>query len=612
MNPNRKSLVAWLLGALLLLAHALLVLRAYPIGFLLRGDVPLKGDVPRYFATAAAVAETGGLFGYDPYNMAGYPAGLWNSMGKKGYEVLHLLLPWIPLPQLFYLTLVGLTLACPLVLWLALRRHCGTAVCRGILFVLTLVVWHLSTDISYFWNFGNIFFPAASCALVLMVVLLGRLLEARRRWIAALALGVTAAAVFYAHTVALAAAVVPLLAVVLAAARGRVQPGLTARASGALALAAAVFSLLVVWWVVPLAQTQGDCLPQPKAWFQGGPKELVMDVFSDRAYQHPFDRNALYHLVVVAGLAGTLLVTRQLRSSTAPPVLLALGLGGVAALAITYVGFTIPAMRSIQPYRFTIPATLLLLGPAAVFIEAGWDAVRRSPPAVRATVIALLLVLMPAFTGYLIDLTWPRDGMAIPAGQQAVMDALRARPVKGRVLTDDAALGHILPTFNRVAVLGGLSTQAFLKHRFAGIDEDGIGFGRRAEDWTPATLRPYLAAYGVEYAVFSTPAWRRLAAGPESPFALEQAIGGTGIYRVQGGDPDLVLSGEADVVADYRGIVVSNVAQSPLVLKLHYASWLTAGPGVRLEPEMVLDDPVPFLRAVVDPGVKTFLIHKGP
>ena len=73
--------------AILLLAlHAVLVLRSYPPSLLLHGELPLKGDVGRYFATAAGAAGAGGLYGYDPHFMAGYPVGLWNSMGKKRFR----------------------------------------------------------------------------------------------------------------------------------------------------------------------------------------------------------------------------------------------------------------------------------------------------------------------------------------------------------------------------------------------------------------------------------------------------------------------------------------------------------------------------------------------
>ena len=71
-----------------------------------------------------------------------------------------------------------------------------------------------------------------------------------------------------------------------------------------------------------------------------------------------------------------------------------------------------------------------------------------------------------------------------------------------------------------------------------------------------------------------------------------------------------MLEGVAEVRADYAGIAVSQVKNAPLLLKFHYADWLTAGPGVHLEPVQVLDDPVPFIRAEVDAGVSEFVIRK--
>lgn len=605
MNATRKRNWRDGLGpaamALGLLLHVALVLRAYPPAVFARGDVPLRGDVSRYYATAHAAAGVGGLYGYDPYNMAGYPVGLWNSMGKKGFEVLHLLLPGVPLPRLFYLTLVGVSLLSPILWWLALRPFAPTRRVSGILLALSLVYWHLCTSIAYFWNFGNVFFPACAVGIVVMVAAAHAVLTDRRPALAAGVLGLVAAAVFYAHTVALVAAVAPLLALLAFHGFARHRP----RAWGWLLAAGVLFLALSTWWLVPLLQSRADCLSQPKAWFQSGPKFLVMDLFSDRVYQRQFDRNMLERSAAILGLVGLVLAGR------AQPLPSALAVGGVVALVITYAGSQIGFLRSVQPYRFLIPATLLLLAPAALAIDAGIDSWRRTSAAARRVIAVLLLLLVPSLTAYLIDLAWPRDPLGLAPEQRDVIRWFQQHPPAGRVFCDDMELGHILPSMAGVPIIGGLSSQAFLQHRFAGVDDDLIAFGRPPKAWDEDSLRTYCAAYGVEYVVLSSKPWLKAASRAAGLLEPMPAVGGHAFFRVRGADPDLVREGAAQVTADYDGIAVSAIAASPLVLKFHYAPWLDAGPGVRLSPVPILDDPVPFIRADVDAGVAGFVIRKA-
>jgi len=598
---NRWSVLGMAALAMGLVLHLALVLRAYPPAVFTRGDVPFRGDVSRYYATAHAAAGVGGLYGYDPYNMAGYPVGLWNSMGKKGFEVLHLLLPCLPLPQLFYLALVGVSILSPILWWLALRPFAPTRRVSGILFAVGLLYWHLCTSIAYFWNFGNVFFPACAVGIVVMAAAAHAILSNRRPALAALVLGLAASAVFYAHTVALVAAVAPLLALLAFHGFARQRP----RAWAWLLAAAALFLALSVWWLVPLLQSRADCLSQPKDWFQSGPKHLIMDLFSDRVYQRQFDRNLLERSAAILGLIGLALAWRS------QPLPAALAVGGVVALVITYAGSQVGFLRSVQPYRFLIPATLLLLAPAAWAIDAGIENWKRTSTATRRIIAVLLVLLAPSLTAYLIDLTWPRDPLGLGPEQREVVDWFQQHPPTGRVFCDDTEVAHVLPAMAGVHIIGGLSSQAFLLHRFAGVDDDLIAFGRPPKAWDEDSLRTYFATYGVEYVVLSSKPWLRVASRAGGLLEPMPSIGGHAFFRVRGADPDFVLEGSAQVAANYAGISVSAVTNAPLVLKFHYAPWLTAGPGVRLSPAPVLDDPVPFTRVELDPGIASFVIRKS-
>ena len=598
----KNKFIQYGLVIMALVAHAGLVLRKYPLAVLLRGDIPLNGDVSRYFAMANASANVSGSVGYDPYFMAGYPTGVWNSIGKKGFEILNMALPAVPLPIMFYVAIVVLCIVGPLIVWFTLRPYCPTRRSSAVLFFICLTYWHLSTQVSYFWHFGNVFFPVASCLLIPAVVLAHEVVAGKRAATCSLLLGVTMAAVFYGHTAALVAVILPLTGVLFSNRRQLASPRPWLLLSGAVV----VFLALIAWWAIPLIRHMDDRVVQPKQWLQGGPKHLIMDVFSDRVYRQHFDRNFLFHVAVVLGIAGAVVALRSRKDS----LMWLMGLGGVGCLVITYVFPFIGSLKPIQPYRFAIPAVIFLLGPAALCISRFPDVFQRLERSGKVAVVLILLIMMPEFTAYLIDLTVKQDYCGLRDSQARALDQVRNLPLNGRILCDDSSLGHIIPYFCRKPVIGGSSAQAFLKHRFAGMDDDGLMFGRAAGEWPHGELKEYLDAYAVEYAVFSMTEWVGYADRKGSPFQLETVCGPYRIYRVHDARPELAFAGKASVETDYDVIRAKDVSDTNLVLKLHYADWLVADCGVELAPEPVLDDPVPFIRCIVPAGVSKFTISR--
>lgn len=589
------------IGAGSLLAHLVLTFRGYPLSSLLRGEVPWRGDLYRYFATAYGMARIGRLYGYDPFFMAGYPAGLWNSMGKKGFEIFHLLFPWVPLPALFCIVIPAVCLLSPLLLWWTLRRHGPTRRAKWILWVACLGYWHMSTHLSYFWSFGNIFFPAACCVLIACLATLWRIVEEKRGAGYALAAGILAGVIFYWHTVVLVAGMAPALAMAVLCRRRLADRRVWLH----LGLALAVFLVLAVWWLVPLLRYRQDLVALPKPWFQAGWKHLVMDLFSDRGYRQPYDRNFLYHFAVVFGIAGAWLA----RADPRRRLLCVLAAGGAGCLLIAYTFSYVPVLAPVQPYRFLVPAVLFLLAPMAVYLDHAVDVVRAMRPAGRCAVLLLVVLTIPRLTGYMIEVPRARSNEGLPDTERCVLRRVGELQMRGRLLCDNR-LGYLAPWACNVPVIGGLSAQAFLAHRFAGVDHEGVLFGKRPEDWTAAALKTYLDTYAVEYALFMTGPWLAFAARAPGLFERVQTIGAYQIFRVRDAARSYVLDGEAEAFPDYDGIAVRHAASPELTLKLHYAIFLEANNGVTLRPARVLDSPVPFIRASVPAGVNAFEIRR--
>lgn len=602
-ETGRQGRGRWTVSAFMILTalHVLLVLRVFTPSVLLRGDIPLRGDVSRYFASTVSAAGCDGVYGYDPDVMAGYPAGLWNSMGKKAFEVFHWILPWLPLPTLFYLLLTGFSVLAPFALWLVgrglLRPPYGSLLLWGV----CLVFWHLSTQVSYFWSFGNVFFPAATCLLPVVTLAAWKIVNGRRcSWLWIFAGVATAVAVFYFHTSMMAAVCLCLVACIVvrpeALKRGKVW--------GMAAAGSVLFLAAAGPWLLPLLRTWADYRPLVYGGYQGTLKHLVMDVFSDRVYGHPFDRNFLFHVAVVFGFAGAW----SWRKDAERTLLWVMGVAALLCLVAAYSFSHVPPLRSMQPYRFLVPATLLLVTPAAAFLQEAWDAVKAASKKTRTVALLLALLTVPAFTAYLLDLAWSREACGMSETRLRVLQVVRHVPVRGRVLCDDVHLAHLVPYMTGRAVIGGLSAEAFVKHGHAGMDYEGRLFGRFPLEWDPAVLETYLAAYGIDLVVFGKQEWIDFAEDAKSPFVPDVSVGGYRLYRLKQPAPSLVMDGQARVTASHDCVQVRQVTDARLVLKLHYADWLEADHGVKLEPVSVLDDPVPFIRCRVPEGVTEFTI----
>ncbi len=587
----------------LVIIHATLFFRVFPPSLLLDNAVPLQVDTSRYFASLVSANGVGGLHGYDPYQMAGYPAGLWNSMGKKGYELARFVLPGLSLERGFYMTLFMAGCAGPLLAGWWLTRLFATRGQKLLFLGLLLLFWHLETMVCYFWQVGNVFFPLGSLLLVCFVVLVGQLCFEPPRWRVALAAGLLGAFLFYTHTVLL---VPGMLVAAVFSGSAFFRGSFTARRWLVCGAAAFFCLVLVLPWLLPLLVSRGIAVPEPWPMFTGGAKHMIMDLFSDRIYHQHFDRQFLWHVALVAGLSGGWLVWRDAVVSVRLRRVLA---GTLVCLLITYGFPLVKLMPGIQPYRFRLTAVFFLLPLATVGVATLWTHVRRAARPTQWTVALLLLVMLPAFTGYLLDMTY-LQAYGTSHDFEGVFEKVRDLPGDGRLLVDDIPLGHLLPHYTGRAILGGLSTQAFVAHGFAGIDDRGILFGRPVDEWTAGALSRYLELYAVEYLVLQRPELIVLAEANPERFEFLWREGNLNMFRFRGYS-GYDLAGNAEVKAGYNVIEVTRGEADVVNLSFHWDDRLESKtPGFRIEPLPIEGLPVPLLRGVFAAGVECAKIGK--
>lgn len=596
--------LAW---AVLAMVHIGLFLHYYPVSLFTRNLVPVSVDTTRYFSNLASAAGAGGLHGYDPHQMAGYPVGLWNSMGKKGFELARFILPGFSLERVFYITLVLAGVLIPVLFFWYFSGFFTTQPRKVFFAALIVLYWHFETQIAYFWQVGNVFFPGCSMLAAVFLLQTWRLCFCKVSWFGAFGMALLGSFIFYAHTVLMVP--VALVAVAFAASAAlRRQLGVDRMLR--IGSATVLFLLLILPWLIPLLLTRQLSVSEipDGGGFAGGVKYMIMDFFSDRVYSHHFDRRFLFQFALVLGTAGSVVVWRRQREH-AP--LLSLSIGAAICLLIVYAIPLTGLFKSLQPYRFLIPAITLLLPLVATGCISFWEWFAGLTRTSKPWAALPLLILLPHLTGYFLDAMAKRQ-TSTSASYQAVLDKIETLPGAGRILIDEIALGHLTPELTGRPIIGGLSTQAFLKHGFAGIDDKGVLFGKPAGEWTADALSDYLRLYAVQYAVLRIDALVGLATGAGDLFKPLLRVGCYHAFEFTGYD-GYAMEGDAAVNATYNRISVDAQAEASVVLKFHWSDFLQCEtPGVTIEPVVIQELPVPFIKVTFPAGSGHAVIqHSG-
>jgi hypothetical protein len=171
-----------------------------------------------------------------------------------------------------------------------------------------------------------------------------------------------------------------------------------------------------------------------------------------------------------------------------------------------------------------------------------------------------------------------------------------------RVMVEHWPLGALLPWYTGLEVIGGPYPLVWLQHNFAnfaalhGLEvPDAIrAFGRTLSELSPEQLRSYLEVYNVGWVVAYTDESVQ-AFGHETWL---EPLAQVGRYRIYGNDDPAspFARGTGSVRVEYGALYVSNASQGELILKYHWAPFLAIDPPQDIAPQLILDDPVPFIR----------------
>jgi len=593
-----------LLAAVLL--HAGLVLRQFPMRSLREGHPLTSAELSCHLAHASEghefLAKRHRLWGYSNRYMAGYPFGLWNSFGKRGYEFAPAIFPMLSLEAAYYLWIVLSAFLPPVLMaWaghVVYGRWRTTTVC----FLLAGAVYHLGNIIKYPWTSGMIAYVFGGALAALYGAYLYRAWSCgsfRLAFVAGITLGVT----LWVHPFAALPAALATLAV---PGFDRARARSSIRAWLCLGTALAMAGGLLLPWLLPLWAFRDQRIYMSHVRLESGIKYLIMDVFSDRRYRFPFDRRPLLHVVLVLAAVGSMIAARR-------------GARGVLVFTGTAAGLFLCAyffaysrfLEQTQPYRFLGTAKLFALVPAALGLEQLWRWFRESNAGGRLATVSVALMLAPSLLGYGLDFVndWGRTAHGLDEHRRAVVAWLQARRDRpGRVLVEDWILGNVVPYYTGQEVIGGtMVAEAPLLQSWP---RAGVEAAMRQGD-----LERYLDLYNVAFVIAQSPYWREAVEALEPRCRRIEQFGPLSVFECDTNRLSYLWNSDpaegATVKAEPNRIVIEAAPAGRFVIKYHYLQSLKAPAGVHLFPQKLLEDPAPFIGVDNPAGLRSIVIDNA-
>lgn len=584
------------------------------------GNPPIaRTDYTTHFYQAATVnhflREAGRPWGYDPHHLAGYPVGTVFDVNNKGLEVATWLLSsFVDVSLAFNLAVLILFAAFPLAIYFAGGLLGLAPWARSLAIGLALIVWYTDPTVHWAWAGGTFSFAAASGLAVVTLAAFIRYANTPT-WHAFVALAVSApVTVLASPQVAVALALPALIGYALSARRLSLRQHLSLVAIAGLVVAVNAF------WLWPFLQFI-NIKVNATQFLQADVGTLIGDLLGTaRVDGSPPCRCGLRWLML--GLTGHLWLSQpQKRGYVA-----ILASGAISLFALAYLGSYWRPLANLQPYRFVIPASLMLILPAAD----GLIHLAADPPPLRwrtaaAGLAAVFLITQTAQGAwyYRPDLSHVGqpgqldDGRlgGPPTAYRTVMDWINANTAPdGRLLINDWRLGALVPYYTDREVIGGPFLWVWIKYGYANA---GIwdAFGRDLDSYTEAELRQTLHNYNIQWVItniaFERDFYTLDDVARRWPRLLRPAdeVAGFQIYRLPW-SANSFLVGRGTVSAGYNRINVADASPSGVVLKYHWLPTLCSEPPLPLAPHPIPGAPVEFIH--VDNGTtRNFVIYNA-
>ena len=627
--PRRKRVIAW---TVLFVLHIAYLAYAIPPSVIF-SDLPYDGvDYQTHYEQLKIVKELlekyGHLWGYDPFLLAGQPAGLIFDVDNKAYFLFTfgLIKAGVSTPVAYKIFTPFVSLLAPICIWLAAGLFGMTARQRLWALGLAIAVWHVDHSTRFMWSVGMVSFATTSYLAVLVLALFYRYINepSKVRWIAtALLLALS----LLVHVWAFAILVVPLLSIYIRRFRQLSKPmHASVWAMALLALSANLY------WLYPALQ-HFDLVAPSGLVGQTTPLYLLSDWLE--IFVNPFNTfftepHTLYRYAALFAAVVTVINWRKEGDPRANLAMVSLAW----LLFLSFFIALIPGLREVEPYRFVVPLTMVAIVFAPPWLAKVFsrEFIAGLAPNTKVAALFVMLLLLPR-CAKVATYAFP-DAIPLPASTSTVHDIVRVpntigpglllqrdlggtsmrmrdipeMPLRlarfldercvddGRILVQHGGLGEFLRWASSKPILGGFPDRR-LYHEAANLF-------RRAEDPRKKGERfaAYLVRYNARYLVMTD--YEPIIEKRRDLLKPFKLIGPHRIYRVRH-HADYVALGRGRVKAALNRIEVSSARPAKgtekMVLRFHYLSTLRCRPNCRLERFKLPYDRIGFIGVVGTP-----------
>jgi len=180
---------------------------------------------------------------------------------------------------------------------------------------------------------------------------------------------------------------------------------------------------------------------------------------------------------------------------------------------------------------------------------------------------------------------------------------------EGRILLEDSCWqsGHaywgthipaMLPLYTNREYIGGPLPQFFMKHHFAEFHDAEL-FGKPIREISPEKLKEYFNLYNIKWIIcFISNSREYLDSIPEVVAKLTK-IDKFYVYVVKR-EPSFFIKGKGAINSDYNHIYLRDISPGDVIIKYHWHDTLKTRPERRIEKVKLMDDPIGFIK-ICDP-----------
>ena len=618
-----------ILIAIILLSSVLITVFLRPADII--SDRPIYNDdfslhLSESLSARRFLSSDGKCWGYDPFLLAGFPRGTLANADNKAWELLY----WAVSPVLgdglgFKVYVLLFFLTYPLLIYLAARNFNLSLEQSLLAGFLAILFFHLSLA-KDFVSWGVVSYIFAVFFSMYVFSTYYRLLQ-HFSWVRYIGIAAFFSLLVLMHILSFVHIAVPVLILYIAYFKK-----MTVRQNVAILLIPLIAALINSYWIVPLLEFFNDKTVQPGDYeftlqIKNLLEPLMVYIGQKKSINHclPIYNNTFIDaLLLVFSWSGFYVWYKQKLYHLVVSFICAF----LFVFVIAFYGSHTVFFAQLQPERFNIPLSLLLLIPASIGlynVAKNLLQYQRIEVKVFVFCVAFVLLYQPVVKPFinLFKLKPYRVSCVFPEYLSNLLEFLRDNTNRdGRILVEDSEYlrespaheyygGHfpgLFPEYVKREYLCGPRPMYPIKHSYASFTR-GVLFGRNIKDYTLDDLQERFKTYNVKWII----CWFKeskdfLEKFPEYITKMRDVDKFT-IYEVKR-TPSFFIKGSGIIRSDYNRLDLKDIKaeDNEIIISYHWMKTLKPIPGGLMEQVLLNGDPMGIIK-IKHPPQSLFIVN---